>query len=517
MEEVASSPLEVRLVAYTKKPYDLAIAAAHSCRSEQPVAVEKVTEKQRLTLGPSTWRAGHHTLYEHSQFTFRLYGISRLLTWSFLHSHPFYNSSQQSQRFVKLEKIRVYKPCLEGSACEIYESAIRRAWTAYRELSELLRKDDDLLDWLRGLKLPKGRSLETEASQRALETARYVVPLAAQTGMHHTIDGLTLHRYKRLAELCDVPTEAKAVVAAMINEVKAVDPDFFDKIGEDCLALEQSPDYAFFNALKSADPKWGTAAFNAEFDAELGGRSAKLISQTNVDDLADSVRTVFGLPAAGLAAEEIVRLLLSPETNSLLCDTLNSLMQSPLGKAMNSGSYKVKKKISNCCDSQNQRHRMVPATRQLFLFSDTAEPDYIMPKSIAANRAARTLFEDAMEAAWDAKERLLKLGVEPEHALYVLPNAKAVRLVESGSLLNFYHKWRLRSCWNAQLEIYETTLDELEQLVELCPTVASQIGPYCWLRKRGGRLPYCPEGMRFCGFPVWNSWSDATFRRTRRA
>ena len=50
----------------------------------------------------------------------------------------------------------------------------------------------------------------------------------------------------------------------------------------------------------------------------------------------------------------------------------------------------------------------------------------------ATTRPATRSSSRAVEAAWDARARLLALGVAPELALYVLPNALAVRFEESG-------------------------------------------------------------------------------------
>ena len=51
-----------------------------------------------------------------------------------------------------------------------------------------------------------------------------------------------------------------------------------------------------------------------------------------------------------------------------------------------------------------------------------------------------------------------------EFALYLLPNAKAIRLVESGSLLHLLHKWTMRTCFNAQEEIYQASMEEVAQV-----------------------------------------------------
>ena len=75
----------------------------------------------------------------------------------------------------------------------------------------------------------------------------------------------------------------------------------------------------------------------------------------------------------------------------------------------------------------------------------------------------------ALRTAWAAehllaKNRLLEMDVPLEQALYLLPNAKALRFHESGSLIYLAHKWVMRTCFNAQEEIYRASMDELEQL-----------------------------------------------------
>ncbi len=40
---------------------------------------------------------------------------------------------------------------------------------------------------------------------------------------------------------------------------------------------------------------------------------------------------------------------------------------------------------------------------------------------------------------------------------------KALRLVESGSFIALQHKWTLRTCFNAQEEIYLASMDEIGQ------------------------------------------------------
>ena len=130
---------------------------------------------------------------------------------------------------------------------------------------------------------------------------------------------------------------------------------------------------------------------------------------------------------------------------------------------------------------------------------------------IAANPQAKAVYDEAMREAWTAKNRLLALDVPLEHALYVLPNAKALRLVESGSFIALQHKWTLRTCFNAQEEIYLASMDEITQVREIHPLLGRYLGPPCVLRNKIVS-PRCTEGTHFCGVPVWNSFPNAERR-----
>ncbi len=47
--------------------------------------------------------------------------------------------------------------------------------------------------------------VERQAEKRAIEVARYVLPVAAATTMVHTISGIVLHRLWRMQSASDTP------------------------------------------------------------------------------------------------------------------------------------------------------------------------------------------------------------------------------------------------------------------------------------------------------------------------
>ena len=142
---VETAAPRVTLRNYFSHPFDSAIAAARTCYSPRLIGAEEITDKQRVTIGSATYYGGHHTVYQHAHFEFGLENISRQFVWSFLHAHPFYNSEQQSQRYVRLDRAQAYVPAsslfFDEKSKEIYEAAIARAWNYYRELSSLLIAD----------------------------------------------------------------------------------------------------------------------------------------------------------------------------------------------------------------------------------------------------------------------------------------------------------------------------------------------------------------------------------------
>ena len=63
-------------------------------------------------------------------------------------------------------------------------------------------------------------------------------------------------------------------------------------------------------------------------------------------------------------AEAIDRVM-NPARNKYRVDMLDVAYHSPMMRALNHASYVFEKKLSHTADSQDQRHRMVPASRPL--------------------------------------------------------------------------------------------------------------------------------------------------------
>jgi thymidylate synthase ThyX len=290
----------------------------------------------------------------------------------------------------------------------------------------------------------------------------------------------------------------------MVAQVKEIDPQFFERFGTE--PLEDLPEW------KNPAANNGEA-INKEFDAQLENKTSKLIdySPNAVKVTADAYRSVAGLTQAQCPDAEALDCLLNPARNTYRLETLNVGVHAPIMRALQHATYTFAKKISHTADSQDQRHRMVPGSRPLLTLADTREPDYVTPLLLNENPQARQVYQRAMHDAWQAKNALLDRGVPPEQALYLLPNAKAIRVIETGSLLHLLHKWTMRTCFNAQEEIYQSSMDELAQLREVHPQIAKYVGPPCYLRANI-TTPVCTEGSHYCGIKVWLDFPNVTRR-----
>ncbi len=501
----------VSLVNAFVRPFDNAVATARTCYSSKVITADDVSKDEptrirRDAIAQSTYKAGHHTTIQHATFQFTLEKVSRQFIWSFLHSHPFYNSEQVSQRYVEMKPGNYTVPSLAEDNIAEYNAAVGELMDAYHKLNELL-EPTVRAEYRR---LFPARNLEEKRwlnaiKKRCQEVSRYVLPVATHAHLYHTISGLTLHRYNRLSNQFDVPEETRIVVEKMVAAVNAHDPDFFKNI-EDPLPLEETLE---FQALKDFDEStrccW-PKQFLREFDREMGEYSSKLIDyKVNAEKvLAQSVRSVLGAPEGSMSDDDAIDWVLSPKKNPYLSESLNLSSLSKLTRTLVHPHFTFKKKISHTADSQDQRHRMTPASRPVLVRQVLwDEPDYIVPKLVQETPAALEFYQQTMIRLWKHMAALIAKGEPEANVSYLLPNAFPIRFEESGDLLNFHHKWTHRLCYTAQEEIFQTSKEEVLQLKQKFPRLAKYLGAPCWVRKEADVKPFCPEGDHFCGVTVW--------------
>jgi hypothetical protein len=288
-------------------------------------------------------------------------------------------------------------------------ACLERAWHAYAELTERLtpvtrRILSDLWRLPDRQNAAFGRSVAREAEKKAIETARYVIPIACHTAMVYTVSGIVLHRLRRMARVGDVPLEALDVVNRMVAEVERHDPSFFGSVGEEPLSPEQVVEWA------AAPPGVGDAAAAEAFDKSLSGLTSRLVdwSPRAPEMVARAVRNVLGRP--DLDDDEALGLVLDPAHNHYRLETLNVSTHAPLSRTLAHAHYVFRKKLSHTADSQDQRHRTVPGSRPLLSRTVPAGVDVVEPELIRADPDCHALFQEVVEEQWDVRRRLLDLS-----------------------------------------------------------------------------------------------------------
>ncbi len=483
-------------------PFRNFVATAKTCYSGKGVVRDEEILEGYDSLALSIYQAGHHTTLQHAHFQFIVTNVSRQFIWSFLHSHPFYNSEQVSQRYVAVKSDHFAIPPLSGEALTLYTTGVEAQMVAYRKLNEMLAP---LVDAEWGRRFPrKRRNFERDVKKKSQEIARYVVPIGAFAYLYHTISGITLLRYWRLCQQFDAPLEQRIVVGKMVAALLAVDPEY-EKILEAPLEPAAMPEAQFYQAHPELGEGRFTEHFLSEFDQSLEGRVSKLIDyKVNQEAvLAASVREVLGVPRSFLDDTSAIHLALNPGKNRLLGESLNVTTHAKISRALFHAAYSFRKKLSHTADSQDQRHRMTPGSRPILSAHLTDQPDYLTPMLIKMDPGIEKYYDAVMEKSWGCFARLRRLGVPVEYAAYLLPNALAIRFTESADLLNLRHKHAMRLCYNAQEEIWRASLDEAEQIKAVNPTIGGYLLPPCTLREMAHIRPICSEGERYCGVKVW--------------
>jgi len=513
--------IKVELVGAVQQPYEISVASARTCYSGKGVIYpEDISKDEKAILlrdkiASSTLEAGHLTTRQHAHFVFAISGVSRQFIWSFLHSHPFYNSEQVSQRYVRVKPSSFVVPLLSEKGKVVYEKTIREQMAVYEKLIEVLRPPIKV-DYYERFKSRKKYSdkWDPQVEKRLYEVARYALGVGTTAYLYHTVSALTLLRYWRLCDHFETPMEQKVVVSKMLEAVKKIDP-LFEKEIQDPLPMEKTLEFNYLQRQTENKTSF-SEKFIEEFDKKLGGRTSKLIdySQGSERVLAEATRTALGKCEAELNDKEALTLLLDPKSNPILADPLNAGTFDRLSQIFHHVHFTFQKKISHTADSQDQRHRMVMASRPVLITQFTGKPDFITPYGITQSSEAQELYENCMELSFKAVSQLIDSGEKPESAFYLLPNSTPIRMISTGDLQAYQHKWKMRSCYNAQEEIFRATIDEIQQVKEVAPQIAEHLRAPCYLRLRAGITPYCPEGDRYCGLPVWKYSIDDYHRKS---
>lgn len=491
-------------VVKTGKPIDprsIAITTAYQCYSPGEPPMRERDDERGNKVADATLEAGHHTTRMHPTFAWRFSGITRDTTHEVFHQHPFYNSEQQSQRYVKLESGAFLVPSgLFEKQREHFISSAEFANMAYgqliQDLSPAIRERVIAVNPKKWGQEKYQEELDRRTAKLCQEIARYAAPICQKTVFYHTLNEISLLRLFRASQMENFSDESRYVVASMITEVLAVHPSFIKEL-----------DMPLARRGMADEPKSSAREVKQEIDTLLEGSRTKMIplSPEQKKALMLAIRNV-----GGISLESV----LDPEVNPYIADTYDAGMHDPQTSALRQMGITFVTKFSHTADSQRQRHRRTPGATPSNQFNYTGI-DYITPMIIAQNPLILGSYNKIMETMYENVEIAIEMGVPEEIVYGLLPNAHAVRVVESGDLFDWIHRWRQRSCFRAQEEIFFTTVSQMQQFLAEIPEAKHVLQAPCGVRKRSGEKPFCPEGDMFCEHNVW-TWEDLDRYETER-
>lgn len=465
------------------------------------------SEKHRLTTDSvvrSTREAGHLSTRQHVYYLFALEGVSRNLIYRVLHSYPFHNSDQVSQRYTPMSEGGLVLPLLENDLLnKNMQEAARQLVAGYHKLTEILApvaRDFYLKRFPKRDSAQWQKRVDSEALKKAQEVGRYLLPLGMGANLYHSVSALTLIRYHRLCQTYPVQPEARLVIQAMIDQVAAVDPTIREEIGGP-LDISTTSNYQFL-LHRQIDPY--TAA--DEFDALLDGQPGLLDIDYNLDQrLAQAVRLTLGVSRGSLSDVAAINLVLNPEKNPLLASVNGEMTMNQLSQALNQIYLSATVSLSHSADSQLQRHRGFAHTQPLSLPIPRLNQDIVIPRLLDYSPQARDFYLEAQASNNRYLLTLADSGVDIDTLAYLQTNGLRIRKRITGPLSSFYHWIKIRTCLTAQEEIYGLATAIARQLPKLGPVLAAHFekpAP-CGVRQKAAITPLCPEGDRYCGIPVW--------------
>jgi len=204
--------VSVILLANTPDPQRIIAAAARLCYAPVGAAelIEGLTAEEVDKLLKTILKSGHLSVCEHATFTFAVEGISRACSHQLVR-HRVASYSQQSQRYVKLNKPPMIVPPAIAAEPELAAGFIGASEAAYANYQSLL-----------------------EAGVEA-EDARYLLPQAVETKIVVTMNARELLHFFTLRTCERAQWEIRALAEEMLKLVLPLAPTVFAKAGPACV------------------------------------------------------------------------------------------------------------------------------------------------------------------------------------------------------------------------------------------------------------------------------------------
>ena len=151
------------------------------------------------------------------------------------------------------------------------------------------------------------------------------------------------------------------------------------------------------------------------------------------------------------------RELMESLTDEKIRKVLTTIMSSGHFSTLEHASYTFAVEgVSRALTHQLVRHRLASYNQQSQRYVKfKEEPPIVRPASVDTNPEAAQAFDEAIDACWQAYDKLVQAGVPAEDARYILPNACETKIVVTMNIRELMHFFSNRCCNRAQWEIRE--------------------------------------------------------------
>lgn len=151
--------------------------------------------------------------------------------------------------------------------------------------------------------------------------------------------------------------------------------------------------------------------------------------------------------------------------------------------------------VSRALLAQLTRHRLASFSVESQRYVQLDDMPVVIPPSIAGNEMVRNTYLNLMDGIKRYYKAAVALGIPPEDARYVTPQAVETKIIVTMNARELLHFFELRCCNRAQWEIRALADEMLRLCRESAPELFRRAGCACMRN-----LP-CPEGKRSCGHP----------------
>jgi len=548
--------MRVRLIAYTPDPEKVVVAAALTTVSRKVVIPEELSDDEIEKVIDVVIRRGHHSVLEHANFTFAIEGISRVTCYD----EKTEVLTKNGWRPIKDVDINDEVACLDDDGKLVWHKPKAKIIQNYKGF--LIRLKNEFVDllvtpehrmWIQRLKdntwgewefipienlgnvkykLKKNAIWEPEnitldcplgLSDETLEEFFKMLGLIIMSDV--TLHGdhvLTISHEnpsviacikeicKRLGMFCDEISESDK------KSVRIRDRKVFDVIKRYSLLDYEKKGIPRF--IKDANSRQIMRFLEGILIAFQGSCAGPIEIILHSEKLAGDLQELF--MKVGMSADII------SNTNGRYVLRVNDKKASEpiIDQGQCSLEYYEGKVYSLVVpyhrlyvrrngkvlwsgnSHQLVRHRIASYSQQSQRYVPLEEVSVYAPESISkADDPIKELFEETIRNSWEAYKKLIELGVNPEDARYVLPQATTTNIIVTMNARELLHFFSLRLCYRAQAEIRRLAIEMLKEVYKVAPRIFKHAGPRCKV------LGYCPEEFKDC--PLYKIFGKERDRR----